>query len=46
MAAHDGGTLPPMVPPRPVSERPQIDWDKPVGYAHAAGILALLEARS
>ena len=38
--------LPPIVPPRPVAERPEIDWDKPVGnstaYSHAASILASL----
>lgn len=32
--------LPPLVPPRPVEERPVIDWDTPVGnkpgsYGHA-----------
>lgn len=35
-------TLPPLVHPRPVEERPEIDWDKPVGYGHAAGILQLI----
>ena len=40
-------TLPPLIPPRPVHERPAIDWDKMVGnkpgaYGHAAAVLSLL----
>lgn len=34
--------LPPLVHPRPEAERPTIDWDKPVGYAHADRILSLI----
>ncbi len=34
--------LPPLVPPRPVEERPEIDWDRPVGYSHADRLLTLL----
>lgn len=34
--------LPPIQHPRPVAERPEIDWDKPAGYAHADRILSLL----
>lgn len=45
MATHDGGTLPPMTPPRP-NAGAGIDWDRPVGYAHAAGLLALIGDRS
>lgn len=42
MATDDGGTLPPLMPPRPNAGQ-NIDWDKPVGYAHAAAILSLLD---
>lgn len=34
-------SLPPLVPPRPPEERPEIDWDTPVGYGHAATLLTL-----
>lgn len=33
--------LPPLVHPRPEHERPVIDWDKPVGYSHAATLITL-----
>ena len=33
--------LPPLSPPRPNAGQ-HIDWDRPVGYSHAASILALL----
>jgi hypothetical protein len=42
MSTQNPNPLPPMTPPRPLAERPTIDWDKPVGYAHAANILGLI----
>jgi hypothetical protein len=32
--------LPPLTPPSPDAGK-HLDWDRPVGYAHAASILAL-----
>lgn len=33
--------LPPLTPPNPNAGQ-SIDWDRPVGYGHAASILTLL----
>lgn len=33
--------LPPLTPPRPNAGQ-HLDWDRPVGYGHAASILAVL----
>lgn len=33
--------LPPLTPPRPNAGQ-HIDWDRPVGYSHAANVLEIL----
>lgn len=40
MSTPNPAPLPPMTPPRP-NAGATIDWDKPVGYSHAAAILGL-----
>lgn len=34
--------LPPLTPPRPNAGQ-GIDWDRPVGYGHAANVLEILK---
>lgn len=38
-------TLPPLTPPRPDAGA-HLDWDRPVGYSHAAYIIAAMSARN
>ena len=40
--SEDETDLPPLTPPRPNAGQ-HIDWDRPVGYSHAAAILAILQ---
>lgn len=41
MIVERSDTIPPLTPPRPNAGQ-GIDWDRPIGYGHAANVLAFL----